>query len=273
MAMWNLWHGCRKISPGCQNCYVYRGDSKFGRDSYEVRKTQNFTLPVQKNRQGLYKLLPGETVHTCFTSDFFFEDADPWRQEAWHMIRARPDLMFLIITKRISRFSGSLPEDWGSGYDNVILYTTVENQAMADARLPLLLAAPLRHKGIVCEPLLGPIDLSPYLVPEIEGVLVGGESGPASRICDYNWVLDIRRQCVAANIPFTFRQTGRLFMKDGKLYTVERRFQYSQATKAAINTGRASASESAEAPGPQLSPGSPRSGGFSETPKTYSENN
>jgi protein gp37 len=107
---------------------------------------------------------------------------------------------------------------------------------MADIRLPALHKAPIRHKGIVCEPLLGPIDLSPYLGLDIESVIAGGESGPASRICDYSWVLDIRRQCVAAGVPFTFKQTGRLFLKDGRLYTIERRLQHSQARRAGINT-------------------------------------
>ena len=59
-AQWNPWHGCKKISPGCLNCYVYRMDAKYGRDSSVVQKTGNFRLPVMKDRRGEYKLKSGE---------------------------------------------------------------------------------------------------------------------------------------------------------------------------------------------------------------------
>jgi protein gp37 len=236
MAGWNLWHGCRKISPGCKNCYVYRGDERYGRDSREVRKTGNFNLPIRRGRSGAYKIPPGETVYTCFTSDFFLDEADVWRGEAWKIIRSRNDLNFFIITKRIDRFYKELPSDWGEGYENVTIYSTAENQEMADFRLPLLRAAPIRHKGITCEPLLGHIDLTPYLAPWVEQVVVGGESGAEARVCDYGWVLDIRRQCIGAGVPFFFKQTGHRFKKDGRLYTIERKHQHAQARRAGIDT-------------------------------------
>jgi protein gp37 len=236
MAVWNLWHGCKKISPGCKNCYVYREDAHYGRDSGSPYRKQSFDLPVRKNRQGGYKLPPGETVYTCFTSDFFLDEADIWREEAWEMIRARPDLDFLIITKRIHRFRERLPGDWGEGYGNVSIWSTCENQEMADFRLPILMGAPIRHKGITCEPLLGRIDLSKYLGPWAEGVVAGGESGMEARPCDYDWVLDIRRQCLDSGVPFTFKQTGRNFIKDGKHYVIARKYQHSQARRAGIDT-------------------------------------
>jgi protein gp37 len=236
MATWNLWHGCRKISPGCLNCYVYREDAHYGRDSGSVYKTQSFDLPVRKDRRGAFKVPSGETVFTCFTSDYFLEEADAWRGESWEMIRARPDLDFFIITKRIARFCDTLPGDWGAGYDNVTVYSTVENQAMADSRLPILLTAPLRHKGIACEPLLERLDLSRYLGPAIERVVAGGESGLDARPCHYDWVLGLRSQCLRAGVPFTFKQTGRLFFKDGKRYIIKRRFQHDQARRAGIDT-------------------------------------
>lgn len=104
MASWNLWHGCKKISPGCKNCYVYRRDESIGLDPGDVHMTKSFDLPIRKNRAGEYKILSGETVYTCFTSDFFLEEADPWRPAAWEIIRSRPDLFFFIVTKRIHRF-------------------------------------------------------------------------------------------------------------------------------------------------------------------------
>ena len=172
---WNPWHGCRKLSEGCRHCYVYRQDAQHDKDSREVRRTTAFNLPVRRTRDGRYKVPPGEMVYTCFTSDFLVEEADAWRAEAWEMIRIRSDLRFFFITKRIDRLMQVLPPDWGGGYENLAVGCTVENQAMADYRLPFLLDAPLRHKLVICAPLLGPLDIARYLVPGIEEVSVGGE--------------------------------------------------------------------------------------------------
>ena len=232
--MWNLWHGCRKISAGCLNCYVYRTDNKYERDASEVKKTNQFDLPVRKNRRGGYKIAAGETVYTCFTSDFFLDEADEWRREAWQMIAKRKDLDFIIITKRPDRFYVSLPDDWGDGYENVTIGCTVENADRAAYRLPVFASLPIKHKFIICEPLLESVDLSPYL-SGIEEVVVGGESGNEARVCDYSWVLGIRRACVAAGVDFSFKQTGARFRKDGKEYRIERRYQHSQAKKANID--------------------------------------
>ncbi len=235
MALWNPWHGCHKISPGCKHCYVYRLDSRYEKDSSVVAKTGNFDLPMKKNRAGEYKLSGGETIYTCFTSDFFLEDADEWRPEAWRIMRQRPDLDFLIITKRIDRFHVNLPDDWGNGYPNVAVCNTVENQDRADYRLPILLKEPIRHKMIICEPLLEPIDLMPYLDPSVEQVVAGGESGNEARLCKFEWVLQIWEQCREKGIPFWFKQTGANFEKDGRVYRVPRKYQHSQARKAGID--------------------------------------
>lgn len=235
MAQWNPWHGCHKISAGCKNCYVYRIDAAFDRDATTIAKTANYNLPLKKKRDGTYKLTSGETVYTCFSSDFFLEEADDWRIESWQMIRLRSDLHFFIITKRIDRFLVNLPDDWGDGYNNVTICSTCENQDRADYRLPILLSLPLKHKAIICEPLLEKIDLSCWLQPSIEEVVIGGESGKNARVCNYEWVLDIRNQCVEKKIPFHFKQTGAKFVKNGRLYNIKRQDQHSQASKARIN--------------------------------------
>lgn len=232
---WNPWHGCRKISPGCANCYVFRKDEKYGRDSTMVRKTKDFYLPVARDRQGTFKIPAGELVYTCFTSDFLLEEADGWRREAWQMMRLRKGLRFLFITKRIHRLLECLPLDWGEGYENVHICCTCEDQKRADERLPVFIAAPIRHKSIICEPLLGEIDLSPYLGPWCEGVVAGGESGEKARECRFEWVFSLHKQCAAAGVPFTFKQTGALFVKDGKSYRIPRRLQHVQARKARID--------------------------------------
>lgn len=235
MANWNPWHGCKKYSEGCENCYVYRTDSKHGIDSTKVKRNKDFNAPIAKNKRGEYKILPGDTVYTCFTSDFFIEDADEWRPQAWKMIKQRADLNFLIITKRILRFSECIPSDWEDGYDNVEICCTTETQKRADERLPTFISLPIKHKSIICEPILSSIDLSNYLCKDIRQVVVGGESGENARICNYDWVLDIRAQCIENDVPLYFKQTGARFVKDNKLYKIKRKFQHSQAKRAGLN--------------------------------------
>ena len=235
MNIWNPWHGCHKISPGCMNCYVYRRDANYEKDSSVVTKTTAFTLPLKKTRLKQFKLAPPDTVYTCMTSDFFVKDADIWRAEAWEMLKQRSDLMFFIITKRIDRFLECIPPDWGDGYENVTICCTVENHDRADFRLPIFMSVPIKNRFIICEPILEAINISPYLTIEIGGVIAGGESGNDARVCDYDWILSLCDQCRQRNVPFTFKQTGRYFKKDEKLYTIERKFQHAQAKKAGVN--------------------------------------
>ena len=237
MASWRPWHGCHKCSPGCLNCYVYRGDERYGRDASQVRLTREFDLPARGRRGGEPSIPPGECVFTCLTSDFFIEEADEWRVRAWRMIRARPDLMFYIITKRIERFRVSLPEDWGEGYGNVTVAATCETQEKARARLPVLLELPIRHREIICEPLLEAVDLTPWLESgRIEGVTAGGESGTKARLCRFEWMQALAQQCRAAGVRFTFKQTGARFEKDGRVYRIPRREQTAQARRAGLST-------------------------------------
>ncbi|NLW73548.1 MAG: DUF5131 family protein [Clostridiales bacterium] len=232
---WNPWHGCRKYSEGCLHCYVFRIDGEHDIDSRVVRLNADFDLPVKMTKKG-YKVKPGDVVYTCLSSDFFLEEADDWRERAWEIIAARRDLKFIIITKRILRASGCLPADWGEGYEHVHIGVTCENQRRADERLPVFLNLPIRHRFIVCEPLLEKIDLLPYLSGGgIEQVIAGGESGPGARLCDWEWVLAIRNACADAGVAFHFKQTGALFRKDGRIYRIPRRLQAAQAVRAGID--------------------------------------
>ena len=233
--MWNLWHGCHKKSEGCQNCYVFRRDEQYGFDTNSVHKTGSFSLPIRRNRQGQYRVAAGTLLWTCFTSDFFLAEADSWRDEAWQMMRLRSDLSFYMVTKRPERIAQCLPEDWGMGYENVTICCTMENQKRADERLPVMVALTLRHKAIICEPLLGPIDFRGRLGSWCEQVSVGGDSGMDARLCDYSWVLGIRQQCLACQVAFHFKQTGANFRKDGRIYHIARKDQHEQARRANIN--------------------------------------
>jgi len=229
---WNPWHGCHRVSEGCRNCYVFRIDGKHGKDSERVSLNADFLLPLRESR-GEPKIKSGETVYTCFSSDFLIEDADGWREDAWRMMRLRSDLHFVFFTKRIERLPFCLPADWRDGYENVTVGCTCENQDRADFRLPIFLSVPVAHRVIVCEPLLGPIDLSPYLSREaIEEVSVGGESGDAARVCDFDWVRGLQENCATAGVRFSYHQTGALLRRDGKLYRIPRKWQHAQAKKA-----------------------------------------
>lgn len=234
MAMWNPWRGCHKYSEGCRYCYIHKGDSKRGVDTNLVVKTDKFYAPVQRNRAGEYRMKSGQTVYLCFSSDFLLEDADEWRSECWQMMRQRPDLNFLFLTKRIERFMDCVPEDWGDGYDNVAVGCTAENQDRADFRLSIFKKLPIKHKIIICQPLIERIDIEKYL-DGIELVVVGGESDKNARPLDYDWVLDIRERCIAQKVHFEFRQCGTHFIKDGKAYTLNTRDLSSQAKKANID--------------------------------------
>ena len=215
---WEPWTGCYKVSDGCTYCYFYGPYSKrFGQNS--VQKTGEFDKPLAKTPKGAYKIPSGKIVATCFASDFFIPEADEWRAEAWAMIKLRSDLDFLILTKRIDRFFVSLPSDWGDGYENVNIGCTVENQSLADYRLPLFLSCPVKRRFIACAPILGPINLSSHL-NGIEHVSVGGETGREGRVCDYEWVLAIREQCAEAGITFWFKNTGSFFKRGGVVQKV-----------------------------------------------------
>ena len=120
---WNPWHGCRRVSEGCRNCYVYRIDGKHGRESSAVTLNADFLLPLRESK-GVFKMESGETVYTCFSSDFLIADADEWRPDAWRMMKLRPDLHFVFFTKRIERLQAVLPPDWGDGYENVTVGCT-----------------------------------------------------------------------------------------------------------------------------------------------------
>lgn len=233
--VWNPWHGCKKISEGCRHCYVYRIDGEHGKDSSEVSKNKDFDLPIRKGRNGEYKIPSGETVYTCFSSDFLLDDADEWRGEAWSYIAQRKDLNFLFLTKRIHRLAECLPEDWGEGYDNVIIGCTCENQQAADFRMPIFMSLPIKHRIVICEPLLGEIDFSGLADNRIESFTVGGESGAEARVCDFEWVRKIHDFCMENHISFYFKQTGANFRKSGKIYKIPRKFQFEQAKKANLD--------------------------------------
>lgn len=236
MVGYNPWHGCHKVSEGCLHCYVYRMDGRHGKDASHIVKTSAFNMPLKRDRYGQYSIPDHSTLYTCFTSDFLVEEADAWRMDVWAMMKARPLVQFIFFTKRIDRLASCLPPDWGDGYPNVTIGCTVENQKRADERLPLFMRLPIQTRWIIAEPLLGPLDLSPFLTARIALIAAGGESGPEARESDYAWIQALKAQADAAHIPFLYHQTGAKLRKDGKLYTIPRKLQTTQAKKANLDT-------------------------------------
>lgn len=225
---WNPWRGCRKVSAGCRNCYMFRDQIRYGKDPREIVRAadKTFDAPLKWNGPPL--------VFTCSWSDFFIEDADKWRPAAWDIIRNTPHLTYQILTKRIHNVRDRLPEDWP--LSNVWLGVTAENQQAADIRIPELLTIPAAKRFVSAEPLLGPIDfrqngpitsamrdqmdpdhkhndavieMRQPLPPEsIHWIIVGGESGPGARRPLEFWIQNIRDQCDIAGVPFFFKQWG-----------------------------------------------------------------
>lgn len=236
---WNLWHGCRKYSEGCEHCYMYALDKirEVPERSAIIARTKSFYKPLEKDRRGNYKIPSGYCLRVNMTSDTFLEEADEWRGEMWLIIRARPDVRFYILTKRVPRIAGCLPDDWGSGYENVELNITCENQRAFDERWPIFKDIPARHKGMNLAPLIGAIDIEPALKSgQIESVCLGGESFGGTRVCHYEWVKAISDACEKYRVNFAFNSTGTRFEKDGKTYHLEMKdIQRTQAYKSRLS--------------------------------------
>lgn len=237
--IWNPWHGCVKCSEGCQNCYMYFLDKVHNNgDSSVVTKTSSFNYPLSKFRDGRYKIQSGELIRVCMSSDFFVEGADEWRDDAWEIMRQRPDVKFFLLTKRPERVREHLPSGWGDGWENIFFNVTCENQKRADERIPILLELPFKHKGIMCAPFIGAVSIEKYLDDgQIEQVICGGENYDGARPCRFDWVQDLRYECVAHNVTFCFIETGTVFIKDGKRYHIPKKtVQAEMAYKSGMNS-------------------------------------
>jgi protein gp37 len=133
----------------------------------------------------------------------------PWRDRLWGLINDTPSLDWLLLTKRPHLVTRLAPwdRDWPT---NVWLGTTVENQKFAGKRIDELLKVPAHVRFLSCEPLLGPLDLSPW-IRDLNWVIAGGESGPHSRQSQPGWFRSLRDQCKDAKVGFHFKQWGDWF--------------------------------------------------------------
>jgi Protein of unknown function (DUF5131) len=130
-ASWNPWQGCRKVSPGCKYCYMYRAKERYGQDPTVVRRSKTtFTAPLTWTPPRV----PWR-VFTCSWSDFVIEEADAWRDEAWDVIRRTPHLTYQVLTKRPERLAGRLP--WTTDpWPHVWLGVSVETLLRPDHDAP-----------------------------------------------------------------------------------------------------------------------------------------
>lgn len=213
---WNPWHGCKKVSPGCKFCYMYRDKkNRFNQDPTVVHRSRpaTFNAPLRWKELAF--------VFTCSWSDFFIKEADEWRPDAWDIIRRTPHLIYQILTKRPERIKQCLPPDWGDGWQNVWIGTSVENQKTFNKRVPILAEIPAHVRFLSVEPLIAPIAFadvmqsgsSKYPFNKIGWVIVGGESGNMTgefrfRSCSIEWIESIVKSCESLSIPVFVKQTG-----------------------------------------------------------------
>lgn len=258
----NFWWGCTKISTGCAHCYADTLSKRFAKDVWGKGK------PREDHRAGATKLalkLEQQAIREvrkirvfCASMSDWLDDVVPieWLADLLDLVRITPHLDWLLLTKRpqnwYDRIMGILSTDlrmaktigfpewlyeWKSGNPpaNVWIGTTVENQAMADKRIPELLSIPAKIRFLSCEPLLEKVDLmwpeslfpdgptrccggyqcgchgqpaEPPMLYGINWLIAGGESGPGFRPFDPDWARSLRDQCKAANVAFFMKQMG-----------------------------------------------------------------
>jgi protein gp37 len=177
---------------------MYTAKERYGQDPRVVARSKTtFNYPL--------KIREPKKVFTCSWSDFFIEEADAWRDEAWEIVRRTPHLTYQILTKRADRIAEQVP--WGDGepWAHVWLGVSVEN-ARHTPRIGDLVRVPAALRFLSVEPLLGPISNLP--LAGIGWVILGGESGPRHRPMEAEWVREIRDQCVQAGVPLFFKQWG-----------------------------------------------------------------
>ena len=225
---WNIARGCSKVDEDCKFCYMFR--DSFNGTRYipnEVVRTKTvFNSPL--------KLKEPSKIFTCSLTDFFHEDIDSYRNEAWEIIRKCPQHTFQILTKRPERIHDHLPADWGAGYDNVWLGTSCGSQEGLKRAWKLLLGAPSKTFFLSLEPLWGEIDLHKFelllykwrnmatLGRYIDWVIVGGDSGNDNgkyryRPCELEWIRKIVDQCKKTETPVFVKQMGTHLSKELKM--------------------------------------------------------
>ena len=203
-ATWNPVTGCTKVSPGCKNCYAARMANRLqamGQANY-INGFQLTTQPHMLDLPLTWK--SPKRIFVNSMSDLFHEDVPlPYIQSVFAAMLRAPWHKFQVLTKRserLRRLSDKL--HWAP---HIWMGVSVETVKYA-YRIDHLRDSGAEVKFLSLEPLLGPL---PNLdLRGIDWVIAGGESGPHARPVNVDWVIDIRDQCLAANVPFFFKQWG-----------------------------------------------------------------
>jgi protein gp37 len=218
----NPWIGCTKIAPGCDGCYAHevnlrwKDGANWGPGAPRARTSAKYwNEPIKWNRDAPASEFAGRKgfwpVFCASHADVFDNEVDPiWREDLWRLIRATPNLTWLLVTKRVGNIKKMLPPDWGTGYPNVWLLSTIVNQEEAERDLPKLRAIPAALHGVSYEPALGPINWRPHL-DFLKWIIAGGESWQAHhapRPYDTAWPRDTIKEGEAARCAVFHKQLG-----------------------------------------------------------------
>lgn len=214
---WNIAVGCSKVDADCLYCYMYRGSLNNTRyDPKEVRKTKTvFNLPL--------KIKEPSRIFTSSLTDVFHEDCDSFREEMWDIIRKCPRHTFQILTKRPERIKDHLPADWGDGWDNVWLGTSIGSNKGMDRIYPLI-ETPAKTRFVSFEPLWERIDMNLDIstLIAIDWAIIGGESGNENgkyryRPCKTEWIQEIADAITGVGNKVFIKQLGTHLSKVLKL--------------------------------------------------------
>ncbi|MBI5191249.1 MAG: phage Gp37/Gp68 family protein [Nitrospirae bacterium] len=201
---WNPVTGCTKVSNGCKHCYAATMAKRLkamGQPNY----TNGFELTLHPHMLGhpLRWKKPAR-IFVNSMSDLFHRDVPlEYIQQVFDVMRKTPQHEYQVLTKRAERLAAvSRSLSWP---DNVSMGVTVESADYLH-RIDHLRGTGAKVKFLSLEPLLG--HLSGLDLTGIDWVIVGGESGPGARPMNPEWVRKIRDKCVAAGVPFFFKQWG-----------------------------------------------------------------
>jgi protein gp37 len=215
----NPWWGCERVSPACKHCYAETWAHRLGLDLWSKNSARRpmsdayWRQPLSWNKAAS-DARRQMRVFCASMSDVFEDRAelDLIRLRLWDLIYRTPHLDWLLLTKRPENITRLTP--WTSRWPrNIWLGATVENQRWAEKRIPHLLQHPAAVLFLSCEPLLGPVNLSPWLGrkntgPGIDWIIAGGESGHHARVMNPQWLRGLRDQCTRNGVAFHFKQWG-----------------------------------------------------------------
>lgn len=223
---WNPTTGCDRVSIGCDHCYALTmarrlkgmGSAKYQRDGNPSTSGPGFGLTMHEDALTIpLRWKKPRKVFVNSMSDLFHDGvSSAFLASVFDVMRQTPQHTYQILTKRHARLRSVMKtavpgERWP--LPNVHLGVSVDDQKWADLRIPALLETPAAVRFLSCEPLLGPVNLRPYL-NGLHWIIVGGESGRGARPMDLEWVRRIIEDCHDCDVPVFVKQLGSVWARD-----------------------------------------------------------